>query len=63
MRVCEIPRLPAGALSAETLIGLRATHLFGTDTVPERQPALSLRMGESGAQTDWIDPTGLAGPP
>ena len=59
LAVRSIPRLPRGPLSCEGLIGLRPTHVFGTDASLERQPELGLILEQSQIASVFLDPVNL----
>ena len=57
--VRSVPRLPRGPLSCEALVGLRPTHVFGTDASLERQPELGLILEQSQITSVFLDPANL----
>ncbi len=59
--VADIPRLPGGAIAAETLLAMHPALVLGTDVVAERQPELPPALERGGVEVLFIDPEGLAG--
>lgn len=59
--VADVPRLPGGAIAAETLLALHPAVVLGTDVVAERQPELPAALERAGVEVLFIDPAGLEG--